>query len=171
MRERTKKKKKFGIILLLIYIVFMLSVILTNGLSKFKTTHSTNAKARIANPIVNVVTETLEVSDLHNEEYELNFSVNNYDDTNKVNQVLLEYTIQINTGNLSNVEYELYKINGSEKTKVELLNGITQQGYELISDTIQEDEYCLVIKTSNTVPEEFIKDNVIVSVSATQKVS
>lgn len=170
MSKYNKKSKKITKLLVLTYIVFMFSIILTNGLSKYRTTYANKSTASIAKPIINVVTDTLTVENLHNEEYEWDFSVTNYNNENEINEVALAYKIQINMHDLANIEYKVYKISGQTKTELQLVDGTTQQEFQLTSESMQEDKYCLVIKTADGVTSKSLESNIEINISATQKI-
>ncbi len=170
MGKHIRKNKKLAKLLFLIYILFMLSIILTNGFAKFRTAYASKSTAQIARPIINVVTDTLTIEDLHNEEYEWNFIVNNYNSVDEINQVELSYKIKIDMKELVNVEYKLYKIDEETKTELQLVDGTTEQEFELPYESMKEDKYCLIIKTADGISTESIQSNIIINVSATQKI-
>ena len=168
MSNKQRTSKRIGRLLLLIYVAFLLSILITNGLSKFKTAYGNSTNLEIAKPIANLVAENeLSIKDLHNEEVEWNFNVNNYTDS-EINQVLLSYKIKIDKGNLTDLQYKLYKIENGNKQELVLENDITSEEFLLSNTNIQIDEYCLVVKTTNNIDQKGLDENVNVSIIATQ---
>lgn len=168
MREKQKKNKKITKFFILVYIVFLLSIILNNSLSKFRSTYANKTSTEIAKPIANVVTQNdLSITNLHNEEVEWNFLVNNYS-ASEINQVSLTYKIKINKGELKDLQYKLYKIEGETRTELTMENDMTNEELELSNIHTQDDEYCLIIKTTDDVTQKGLKGNINVSIVATQ---
>ena len=170
MKEKQKKSKKIRKLLLLIYVIFLLSIILNNGLSKYRSTYANSTSADIAKPIINIVTENeLTLENLHNEEVDWHFNVNNYTDEH-VNQIALTYKIKIEKGDLTELQYTLYKIeeDGTETKIVMSEDDITEESFELSNVQTQEDSYCLKIKTTDDVTQKGLKGNINISVTATQ---
>lgn len=167
--EKQKKSKKIRKLLLLIYVIFLLSIILNNGLSKYRSTYANKTSAEIAKPIINVVTENeLSIDNLHNEEVEWNFTVNNYTDE-EINQISLTYKIKIDKGNLTDLQYVLYKIEDDEtRTEITMNDNETAEAFELSNVQTQEDKYCLVIKTTDEITQKGLEGNINISVTATQ---
>lgn len=150
--KKQKRSKKLKKLILLIYVMFLLSIILTNGLSKYRTTYGNEVSAKIAKPIIEVKTDPLTIENVHNEEVVWNFSVNNYLEE-EVNQVALSYKIKIGPQNLQDLQYELYKIENETETKIKMsTDGISEEDFNLSNTEIQEDKYCLKIKTGDDVP-------------------
>lgn len=172
---KDNKIKRISKILILVYIIFLLSVIINNGLSKYRTAYAKDdVKINVANPIANVVAQSeLEITELHNEEIEWNFIVNNYNGTSKnvsaINEVELNYKIEISKGNLENLQYKLYKIDGQTKRELTLSNDVTDEEFELQNGNVQEDKFCLVIKTSDDVDQKGLQGNVNIKLQAIQK--
>lgn len=177
--KHSRKSKKLSKILLLMYIIFLLSIILTNGLSKFRSTYTKNSSASITKPLINVVTpkdeenkEILSIENLHNEKVDWNFSINNYNGEKQhpteLNQVALLYKIKINVSDkLNDIEYKIYKVEDGQKTDEISID----EEFELISNSIQEDNYCLEIKTTDKIQtKQELEDGIKISVTANQKI-
>ncbi len=133
-----------------------------------KTTITT--QARIAKPILEVISSpNIEITDISNEG-EYNFSIRNYDEKNNITEVDLKYIITIKDTidkNLKDtVKFELYK-NGK---RVEL-NNQSSKIMEMKNSKKQEDKYKLKVKydkNESTVMGDIL-DNVQIQVHSEQK--
>lgn len=167
----TKKKfTKFKLIFLLAYITLLLSLILVGGLSKYKKSYlQTNNTIQIAKAISNIIYDELpEIEDLHNEEVEWYFTVNNFNGnkltTTDINQVALNYKIEVNKGELTDLQYKIYRINGENRTEV----NINSQTFSLSNQAVQEDRYCIVLKTTDDVDQKSLEGNIQIDIIASQ---
>lgn len=174
--EKPKKFKRLKVIFLLVYIAFLLSIILNNGLSKFRRTFANETSMQIAKIVVNTVYDTpTTIENLHNEEVEWGFKVVNYNGdkltTTDINEINGNYRLQVDLGTLTNLQYKLYKIVNETKTELQLVQGITVNQYPLQNRTIQEDEYCIEIKTTDNVNQSALQGTVKINVIAEQSIN
>lgn len=142
-------KNRKNIIVIILVLLFTVFLIYNFTFSKFASDISGKGNGEIATPIIDLVGSNKIVGidyDDTAKEIEYNFSVNNFDNIGNVNQVNLEYLIQIKNDNLEfPIEYQLY--DGSNQ-KIKLNNNITNLIF-LDKDVKTSHKYKLIIKYAN----------------------
>lgn len=142
-------KNHKNIIVVILLLLFTVFLIYSFTFSKFASDISGKGNAEIATPIIDLVGSNKIVGKNYDDtakEIEYNFSVNNFDSIGNINQVDLEYLIQIKNDNLEfPTEYQLY--DGSNQ-KIELNNNITNLIF-LDKDLKTSHKYKLIIKYAN----------------------
>ncbi len=142
-------KNRKSIILIVLLSLFTVFLIYNFTFSKFASEISGKGNAEIATPIIDLVGSNKIVGidyDDTAKEIEYNFSVNNFDSIGNINQVKLEYIIQIKNDNLDfPIEYQLYD---SDNKKI-ILNNNTTNLIFLDKDIKTSHKYKLIIRYAN----------------------
>ena len=149
----------------------MLSIVIAGGLSKYKKAYAQPEGIPIAKVVSNIICDGVpQIEDLHNEEVEWFFTVNNFNgnklSTTDINEVALSYTIEVDLGELTDLQYSIYSINGEQRTLVNINN----QSFTLSNQTVEEDKYCMVIKTTDDVDQKSLEGNIHISIVASQEI-
>lgn len=164
LRKILKTYKVLG----LIYVIILFIIIVHSQFARITKQYEKKVNVEIANPIAKIVSDdSLTIRNLHNKDLEWNFSVNNHDN-NKISEVLLSYKIKIDKGNLEDLQYKLYKIDNENRIELEINNDKTIKEFMLSNTQIQEDRYCLVIKTTDDIEQEGLEGNIKVSIESAQ---
>ena len=137
-KKRIIKKRE----LIVIFIIVLISLLYFSGYSMGKVYQNTNvqANAKIAEPILLVENGTMLQMNGESEKGYYNFKVKNIREDGKINQMDLEYYIEILTQTKEWFSFKLYK--GDEEIKLE--NNKTEN-IVMKKGELQEDDYKLEI--------------------------
>lgn len=144
-------------------VAFLACVIVSISYAKYKQALTGDGKVEVAKPILILErTSDIKIDGIKDEVYD--FSVKNYTDT-QINEVNLNYSIQIINDSHANLEFTLYK-NGQQ---IDLNHGETE-GILLSNLKKQEDNYELKIKyNDDSAMKSDIYGNVQIKVEAVQE--
>ncbi len=164
MKEKLKNKKKQIIIISTLIIILLLFF---SGFSIGKAYSNTqiNGISEVAMPILEVENgKTLKI-DNQNKEGTYDFKIKNYDENGKINQVDMDYYIEILPINNKAISFELYK----ENKKVEITDNKTNK-FTLEKGTKKEDNYKIkIIYDEDKNTTENILEEVQIKVHSEQK--
>ena len=135
------------IILLIILSLFTIFLIYNFTFSKYATDISGKSSSQIANPVIELVGSNKIVGKDYDDtarQIEYNFSVNNFDSKENINQVNLKYIIKITNDNLDfPISYKLYSSDNEEIS----LNGSNTTDFIMLDKDVKETHnYKLIIK-------------------------
>ena len=149
----------------LIIIILMVVVLFFTGYSLGKGFSNTNieANAKIAEPILIVENNPPITITSTNNSGLYNFKIKNYDETGKITDVSLKYTIQI-LSNIQGIEFKLYK----NDQEILIKNQKTEE-FTLTNQQIQEDLYKLEIVYESESTAIDIFDNIQIKVHSEQQ--
>ena len=144
--------------LVVIFIIIITLLLFFSGYSIGKVKQNTNIKAnaQIAEPILIVENEPTIQVDGSNEKQYYNFKVKNENEDGKINQVDLEYNIEILTDKQDGISFNLYK----DDVKIPLENNKTDN-IIMKKEKLQQDNYKLEItydKSKNTTNKDILQD-------------
>ena len=142
-------KKNLKRSLIFIYFILLCCVFLSTALSKNVSKVSAEAGADVAGMQLNVITKQNNITNLDNTQQSISFVVKNYEGTTDDPIYSdIEYTYQISITTAKNVplEYELYKVENGNETKINLENGRTTDTFTMPHSKIKEDTYILKVK-------------------------
>ena len=139
------KRNKRNIILIILSL-FTVFLIYNFTFAKFHSNISGSANAQIATPIIELVGSNkivgIDYDDTANQ-IEYNFAVNNFDNLENVNQVDLNYILQIKNDNSDfPISYKLYDVNNNEI----ILENNTTESIRLGKDIKTTHHYKLIIR-------------------------
>ena len=164
MKEKLKNKKKQIIIISTLIIILLLFF---SGFSIGKAYSNTqiNGISEVAMPILEVENgKTLKI-DNQNKEGTYDFKIKNYDENGKINQVDMDYYIEILPINNKAISFELYK----ENKKVEITDNKTNK-FTLEKGAKKEDNYKIkIIYDEDKNTTENILEEVQIKVHSEQK--
>lgn len=164
MKEKLKNKKKEIII---IFSLIIILILFFSGFSIGKAYSNTqiNGVSEVAMPILQVENgETLKINNKNNEGT-YDFKIKNYDEEGKINQVDMDYYIEILPIDNEAISFELYK----ENEKVEITDNKTTK-FTLEKGTKKEDNYKIkIIYDENKNTTENIFEEVQIKVHSEQK--
>lgn len=149
---------------ILIILITLILIILFSGTSLGKYFSKTNleVKYEIAKPILKIEGDSvLNINRVKEETYK--FKIKNYDETNQITEVDLEYYIEIISGANENFNFKIYKDN----VKVNI-NGNKTEKFLLSKEEKQEDNYKIEILFNNISVQE-IMQNIEIKVYSEQK--
>ena len=144
--------------LTLIIVIVIVLLLFFSGYSIGKAYQNTNIQtnATLAKPILVVENNpTIEVNGENEKQY-YNFKVKNSNEQGQINQIGLQYYIEILTKKQEAISFKLYK----EDQEIELINNKTSN-IIMEKDKLQEDNYKLEIiydKTNNNSVDDIIQD-------------
>ena len=164
MKEKLKNKKKEIII---IFSLIIILILFFSGFSIGKAYSNTqiNGVSEVAMPILQVENgETLKINNKNNEGT-YDFKIKNYNEEGKINQVDMDYYIEILPIDNEAISFELYK----ENEKVEITDNKTTK-FTLEKGTKKEDNYKIkIIYDENKNTTENIFEEVQIKVHSEQK--
>lgn len=141
------------LLFIIIILAFFCNVFNSYVWAKYSTQFIINASAQIAKPIVKIEgEETKEITVLAPHASYL-FSVKNYNEQEKINEVKMKYYMEFISEKIQFLEIHLYK--GEEEI---LLTDYKTEQIELNIGEKQEDEYCLDVKFLDNIEEELIEN-------------
>ena len=142
-------KKNLKRRLIFIYFILLCCVFLSTALSKNVSKVSGGAETDVAGMQLNLTTTNTNITNLDNTQQSISFVVKNYEGTTD-NPTFsdIEYTYQISITTAKDVplEYELYKVENDQETKLNLENGKTTDTFTMPHSKIKEDNYILKVK-------------------------
>ena len=134
-----------------------------NSLGKYFSKTNIEVESEIAKPILEIEGDTtLNINTLKEKET-YKFKVKNYDETNKITEVDLEYYIEIIPKENENIKYKIYK-DDSELS----MNESKTEKFLLTREKTQEDNYKIEILLNNISVQELVQ-NIELRVHAEQK--
>lgn len=164
MKEKLKNKKKEIII---IFSLIIILILFFSGFSIGKAYSNTqiNGVSEVAMPILQVENgETLKINNKNNEGT-YDFKIKNYNEEGKINQVDMDYYIEILPIDNEAISFELYK----ENEKLEIIDNKTTK-FTLKKGTKKEDNYKIkIIYDENKNTTENIFEEVQIKVHSEQK--
>ena len=163
MKEKFRNKRRE---ITLIIIFSMVLIFFFSGFSIGKEFSRTNieGKTEIAEPILKVESdETIEMKHLEDTGI-YQFKVKNYDETGKVNQVDLEYYIEILSDIDQNISFKIYK----ENKELQINENKTEK-FLIRKNQEQEDKYKIEITCDKTAAIEEIMQEIQIKVHSEQK--
>ena len=164
MKEKLKNKKKEIII---IFSLIIILILFFSGFSIGKAYSNTqiNGVSEVAMPILQVENgETLKINNKNNEGT-YDFKIKNYNEEGKINQVDMDYYIEILPIDNEAISFELYK----ENEKLEIIDNKTTK-FTLEKGTKKEDNYKIkIIYDENKNITENIFEEVQIKVHSEQK--
>lgn len=164
MKEKLKNKRKEIIIISTLIIILILFF---SGFSMGKAYSNTivNGVSEVAMPILQVENgEALKI-DNKNNEGTYDFKIKNYDEQGKINQVDMDYYIEILPIENKSISFELYK----EDEKIDIIDNKTDK-FILEKGTKKEDNYKIkIIYDENKNATENILEEVQIKVHSEQK--
>lgn len=164
MKEKLKNKKKEIII---IFSLIIILILFFSGFSIGKAYSNTqiNGVSEVAMPILQVENgETLKINNKNNEGT-YDFKIKNYNEEGKINQVDMDYYIEILPIDNEAISFELYK----ENEKLEIIDNKTTK-CTLEKGTKKEDNYKIkIIYDENKNTTENIFEEVQIKVHSEQK--
>ena len=165
MKEKLKNKKKQIIIIISTLIIILLLFFSGFSIGKAYSNTQINGISEVAMPILEVENgKTLKI-DNQNKEGTYDFKIKNYDENGKINQVDMDYYIEILPINNKAISFELYK----ENKKVEITDNKTNK-FTLEKGTKKEDNYKIkIIYDEDKNTTENILEEVQIKVHSEQK--
>ena len=154
-------KKVIVVIMVTIFIIIV--AFSKNSLGKYFSKTNIEVESEIAKPILEIEGDTtLNINTLKEKET-YKFKVKNYDETNKITEVDLEYYIEIIPKENENIKYKIYK-DDSELS----MNESKTEKFLLTREKTQEDNYKIEILLNNISVQELVQ-SIEVRVHAEQK--
>ena len=134
------------VILLIILSLFTIFLIYNFTFAKFTSDISGKSSSQIANPVIELIGSNKIVGKDYDDtarQIEYNFSVNNFDSKENINQVNLKYIIKITNDNLDfPISYKLYNSDNEEIS----LNGSNTTDFIMLNKDVKEThKYKLII--------------------------
>lgn len=159
-------KRIFYVFLCCFIIIFLIFIVY----SKYKNSINLETSTNIAEPFFEVVTvDTNKIEFLNNDKYEHEFVIKNYNE-NTVSEVAFDYNIKFNLSQEdAPIVLELYRIDGEEKTKIELSNNktIISESFGLEKEEMRYVVEVIYDKSSNNILESNL--NIDLNVECIQK--
>lgn len=163
MKKELKKIKRRNItliiLILMVFLLFFSGYSLGKGLSKT----NIEANAKIAEPILIVENSQPVTITTTNNKGLYNFKIKNYNETGKITDISLKYTIEI-LSNIEGVQYKLYK----NDQEIAIQNKKTEE-FILTNKEIQEDLYRLEIEYLHENTTTDIFENIQIKVHSEQE--
>ena len=152
------------VILIMILAIFIIMVLFSGtSFSKYFTKTNLEIESEIAKPILEIEGDTTLNINTVKEKETYNLKIKNYDETNKVTEVYLEYYIEILPRENQNIKFKIYK----EDMELNMYENKTEK-FLLIQEKMQEDNYKIEILLNNISVQELVQ-NIEVKVHAEQK--
>ena len=122
----------------------------------------------IAKPIIEIVNLTTNTPlEINSEAKEISFEVKNTNTNNETSDVVLMYKLQV-TANGMPIDYKIYKVNGVQRTLVNVINGVSEE-FEMAHSVVQTDAYVMVVKLEDK-NYQGMQEDISVSIIARQAI-
>lgn len=129
-------KNKLRIFCVFLCCLFLISIIICFGYSKYKYVSNSQIQTEVAEPILEIVTEYTDCKNigvLNNDKLLYEFEIRNFNANNDISDVKIKYKMEfILSQNNAPITIDLYKINESGEEKINLQNNYTIE-YEVLS--------------------------------------
>lgn len=162
------KYLKLALVIVLVNLIINVTIEIVSA--KNKTIASSEAKMGVANPILEIENKSLETQKLTEDSanYSYYFMIKNYNESNRISQIMQQYTIEVITNDectLSEIKYSLYLCdeNNKEEKELEVINNKTQK-LTIQANKKQENYFKLKINSINATRD--IKDSISIKVKA-----
>lgn len=144
---------KKGIIITILIIFILIISFSEISLGKYFSKTNIEVKSEIAKPILKIEGDKeLNINNLKEKET-YNFKIKNYDETNQITQIDLEYYIEILSKENENIKFKIYK----EDKELKMYENKTEK-FLLSKEQKQEDNYKIEILLNNISAQEIIQD-------------
>lgn len=152
------------VIVFIILIMFTIILVFSKtSLGKYFSKTNIEIESEIVKPILKIEGDTtLNINTVKEKEI-FNFKIKNYDETNKITELELEYYIEILLEENENIKFKIYK----EDRELNMHENKTEK-FLLTREKMQEDNYKIEILLNNISVQE-IMQNIKVRVYAEQK--
>ena len=152
------------VIVIMILAIFIIMVLFSEtSFSKYFSKTNLEIESEIAKPILEIEGDTtLNINTVKEKETYI-LKVKNYDETNKITEVDLEYYIEIMPKDNENTKFKIYK----EDRELNMYENKTEK-FLLTREKAQEDNYKIEILLNNISVQEIVQ-NIEVKVHAEQK--
>lgn len=152
------------VIVFIILIMFTIILVFSKtSLGKYFSKTNIEIESEIVKPILKIEGDTtLNINTVKEKEI-FNFKIKNYDETNKITELELEYYIEILLKENENIKFKIYK----EDRELNMHESKTEK-FLLTREKMQEDNYKIEILLNNISVQE-IMQNIEVRVYAEQK--
>ena len=154
-------KKVIVVIILTIFIIIL--AFSKTSLGKYFSKTNIEIESEIVKPILKIEGDTILNINTVKEKEIFNFKIKNYDETNKITEIDLEYYIEIITKENDNIKFKIYKAD----RELKMYENKTEK-FLLTREKMQEDTYKIEILLNNICVQE-IMQNIEVRVYAEQK--
>ena len=154
-------KKVIVVIILTIFIIIL--AFSKTSLGKYFSKTNIEIESEIVKPILKIEGDTILNINTVKEKEIFNFKIKNYDETNKITEIDLEYYIEIITKENDNIKFKIYKAD----RELKMYENKTEK-FLLTREKMQEDTYKIEILLNNISVQE-IMQNIEVRVYAEQK--
>lgn len=154
-------KKVIVVIILTIFIIIL--AFSKTSLGKYFSKTNIEIESEIVKPILKIEGDTILNINTVKEKEIFNFKIKNYEETNKITEIDLEYYIEIITKENDNIKFKIYKAD----RELKMYENKTEK-FLLTREKMQEDTYKIEILLNNISVQE-IMQNIEVRVYAEQK--
>ena len=151
------------IVVIMVTIFIIIVAFSKNSLGKYFSKINIEVGSEILKPILKVEGDTTININAVKEKETYNLKIKNYDETNKVIEVDLEYYIEIIPKANENIKFKIYK----EDRELNVYENKTEK-FLLMREKMQEDNYKIEILLNNISIQELVQ-NIEVRVYAEQK--